>query len=217
MKRIINRLTLILAVVILLFSGCSLVAEEKSNKNVKSEEKRSTFEEDARKNMESFFSTGVMFKIGYFNLPNTRSISGMPLGVAGRFYFELHKYFRLGFLGSSGSIEYGNHSTFSIGYFGPTVETKFDVSFVRFALGFFIGAGHWTNFHVSSVNESTGELTGKHYDSWTFLVSPVFSVEFAVTKSIAIVVLGEFLIGSHLGSDITAGGPTFGIGLLFKK
>ncbi len=152
------------------------------------------------------------------NLPSDNA-TGFMTGVGGRLHFYTGNYVRIGGGGATVNLAYSQDSLkgsyYSMGYGGLTCEGSLPYRKWRFSAGALVGGGAFTNLDIRSKSGDTISATFLHHS--TFIAGPILTLERSITHSISLMIMGDYLLGSMLGSGHSLGGPKFHIGVLFNK
>jgi hypothetical protein len=161
---------------------------------------------------------------GYFQYADVTTVHGNPAGLAwglgGRAHFYLGKLLRVGGMGSTWRLGYstraGDDSFLTMGYGGLTADFVLELPVGRVTLGAFGGGGRMHNLHIYA--RTVDDTVSAAYDSYaTMLVAPQATYEFPLTKSINLVGILDWLVGTHIGIGHSTGYPAVRIGIIFNK
>jgi hypothetical protein len=162
------------------------------------------------------YGGGMMVSTGFINLPvDIEGLNGWGLGIGGRIYFNIGRYFRLGKLGGNFSMDYKNGSKFEYYYSGFTFEGAF--RFWRFTLapGAIVGWGGYYVLDKLTVSDN-GFITAREYNGNFFLISPSLSLEFRVSPLISFTLVADYPFVEVEGRN-NFGGPKIAFGIIFTK
>lgn len=167
------------------------------------------------------FGGGMAVQAGYVSVDTRHGeVSGLLFGLGGRLHFYLGRFLRIGGAGARVSMSYDapgrEGSYYSIGYGGLTLEFSGRVNRWRFSAGALAGAGGVDNLHIvrTYADDSVqAVLTGEP----TFVAAPILTVEFRVSRSISLMLMGDWLFGPALGERHQFLGPRAHLGVLFSR
>jgi hypothetical protein len=134
-----------------------------------------------------------------------------------RFYFG--KCLTAGIYGGSQKTTYisanSENSSFNLGYGGPFFGGSITAGKLRYTASAFIGMGSIKNLHIE--NQNGNELTEAYLNPYSaFLISPILSIDYSLTKKIALTVQTVCLMGKYDGNKKLTN-PTLQVGILFSR
>ncbi len=178
----------------------------------------STYSEEPHKNI---YSGGMlMLQPGFTITDNSyQKVSDMSSGLGGilRLYFS--KNLTAGIYGGTINTNYkssgSDNSYMSAGYGGPFFGYSKKSGKVRYTASAFAGMGSIKNLHIESqTSEVLNEAYLRKYPA--FLVSPLLSMDYAMTSKISVTLQGVFIVGKY-DSDKYLYNPMLQLGILFNR
>lgn len=177
--------------------------------------------EQAKRENKSRYSGGMhLFQPGYTIASNERQdikASSFAIGGILRMYFG--KWLTAGIYGGTQKTTYPSansiNSYFNFGYGGPFLGLTHKSGKTRYTVSAFAGMGSIKNLHIES---QTGEaLTEAHlYQQSTLTYSPIFSLDYELTKRLCVTFQTICLMGKLDGGSMFFN-PTMQVGLLFNR
>ena len=169
----------------------------------------------------TFFSGGMALQAGYASLKNeAASYQGVITGMGGRIHFYTGAHVRVGSGGASVKMAY-THNGFNenytrIGYAGVTLEATTRMRQWQLSAGILAGGAGYTNLHIIA-ETSDGARTVLLENRRSFLLSPLITIERALSKSLSLMGMMDYLWGPELGRNKHLKTPKLHVGVLFNK
>ena len=150
---------------------------------------------------------------------NHQDIRDVSLGLGGILRFYLFDYFTTGIYGGTQRTGYistnSESSNISLGYGGPFAGYSQKIGRVRLSASAFVGMGTVRNLHIESQSGTT--LSEAYlYKHSALVLSPLISVDFALTQRLLITFQSVYLVASYNRGEKLYN-PTFQMGILFNR
>jgi len=177
--------------------------------------------EQIQRDKKGVYSGGMLlFQPGYTLTSNDKQdIKAPSLAIGGILRLYFGKQLTAGIYGGSQKTTYPSansvHSYFNFGYGGPFVGLTHLSGKFRYTLSAFAGMGSIHNLHIES---QTGEVLTEaySYQHSALVYSPIFSMDYALTKRLSLTFQTLCLTGSFDGGR-TFYNPTMQFGVLFSR
>lgn len=169
----------------------------------------------------ALYSGGMLFfQPGYAMTENQfQKIQRPSWGIGGILRFYMWDYITVGLYGGSQKIKYpssgSDNSSIGMGYGGAFVGLSHKYGKFRYSASAFVGIGTLNNLHIEKQHAST--LTEAYlYKNRSLLLSPLVSIDYSLTKRLAVTAQGVFLSGKN-HENKPFHNPVFQIGILFSR
>jgi hypothetical protein len=167
------------------------------------------------------FGGGMAIQAGYVSVETRHgTVSGPLFGLGGRLHIYAGRFFRAGGAGAAINLHYDDpgegNSYYRLGYGGLTVEFTAGVERWRFSAGALVGGGGVDHLHVVRAHENDS-MRAVFSSEPTFVGAPMLTVEYRVSHSITLMLMGDWLWGPGLGEERQLRGPKLHLGVLFNK
>jgi hypothetical protein len=177
-----------------------------------------SFSEDTHRNI---YSGGMLMLQPGFTMTDNgyQKVSDMSSGLGGilRIYFS--KNLTAGIYGGTINTNYNStgseNSYMRAGYGGPFFGYSKKSGKIRYTASAFAGMGSIRNLHIESqTSEVLNEAYFRKYPA--FLVSPILSMDYAMTSKISFTLQGVFIVGKY-DKDKYLYNPVLQLGILFNR
>lgn len=169
----------------------------------------------------TIYSGGMLMLQPGLTITNNKhqDIAAMSKSIGGILRLYFFDYLTVGIYGGSQKTNYtttgSDNSYINLGYGGPFVGFSRESGRFRYTASAFIGMGSIKNLHIDMQNADV--LTdAHHYQYSTLLLSPILSVDYALTRKLCITMQAVCLSGSY-GDGQRLLNPTLQVGLLFRR
>ncbi|MDO9633555.1 MAG: hypothetical protein Q7J05_00740 [Paludibacter sp.] len=147
-----------------------------------------------------------------------QDIRDVSFSIGGILRMYFCEYFTAGVYGGSQKTGYmtsnSQNSYLNLGYGGPFIGLSHKTGRFRYTASAFVGMGTFRNLHVESQDDNI--LTDANlYKSATVVYSPIFSLDYALTKRLYVTAQTICLMGEFNGNSFY--NPTFQFGILFSR
>lgn len=167
------------------------------------------------------FNGGMLYHLGPAKISSDHgNMDGLTMGLGGRIAFNLGPSLRVGGMGFGSGFSYESVSGADGSFVrlkGGGMTAEYVLSFMdqlRLSLGVLAGMGSLHHLHVISDNGDTKLVADDKYR--TAIGSPILLVEYLFGKSLALCLMGNWLLGNKIASGKSFG-PCFHIGILFNR
>lgn len=169
----------------------------------------------------TIYSGGMLMLQPGLTITNNRhqDVAAMSNSIGGILRLYFFESLTVGIYGGSQKTNYttsgSDNSYINLGYGGPFVGYSREQGRFRYTASAFIGMGSIKNLHIDQQNADV--LTDAHlYRYSTLLLSPIVSVDYALTRKLCITMQAICLSGSY-GEGQRLLNPTLQVGILFKR
>lgn len=169
----------------------------------------------------SIYSGGMLLLQPGLTITNNKhqDIAALSNSIGGILRLYFFDYLTVGIYGGSQKTNYktagSDNSYINLGYGGPFVGFSRELGRFRYTASAFIGMGSIKNLHIDQQNADV--LTDAHlYEYSTLLLSPILSVDYALTRRLCLTMQAICLSGSY-GDGQRLLNPTLQVGLLFRR
>lgn len=162
------------------------------------------------------YAGGMMLSGGVVDLQHTfDKMNGWHTGVGGRLFFMPWRGIRVGIMGGTGKMRYGDEeSRFQYNHNAMSLEWGFSLGRFIIAAGLTGGRSQYYILHKNEVTPE-GVITAREYQDAVFAFSPVTSLEFTLSGRLRAAVVVDYPV-LHI-EDHRHGGLRVGAGVLFVK
>ncbi len=207
-------------IVLIFFLSLSVLSFAQTNEEtaLRSLEKET---EQIQAEKKGFYSGGMLlFQPGFTITSNDKQdIKASSLAIGGILRMYFGKHLTAGIYGGSQKTTYpsanSTHSYFNFGYGGPFVGLSKKSGKFRYTLSAFAGMGSIHNLHIEIQNGEVLEEAYSYQHS-AFVYSPIFSLDYALTKRLSLTFQTLCLTGSFDGGRRFYN-PTMQFGVLFNR
>jgi len=148
-----------------------------------------------------------------------QKIRSMGFGIGGLLRFYIKDHLTLGVIGGSQKTGYkssnSNNSYISLGYGGPFVGYTIGKEKFRFCAAVSIGRGKIKNLHIED-QDGTILKQSNYYSYSANVVYPMLSLDYYLTKKLAIVFQTIYLMAQYNKNDLYFC-PVFQLGIVFNR
>jgi hypothetical protein len=167
------------------------------------------------------FGGGMGVQAGYVSIGTRHGeLAGMMLGLGGRLHVYIGRFVRLGSGGASIAMNYesggSEESYYAVGYGGVTAEASLPVRKWRLSAGALVGGGSIDNLHIVRAH-ADDSIEAVRTSSGTLIVAPMLTVERRVSRSISLMIAGDWFFGPGFGERRQLLGPKMHFGVLFNR
>ncbi len=167
------------------------------------------------------FGGGMSIQVGAVSIATRHGeLSGVMFGLGGRLHLYIGRFMRLGSAGASVAMNYESGGRdgcyYTVGYGGVTAEASLPLRRWRFSAGALVGAGGVDNLHIVQAHEHDS-VRAVLTSATTFLAAPILTVEMRVSRSISLMLMGDWFFGPGLGERHQLLGPKVHSGVLFNR
>jgi len=178
----------------------------------------SAFSQNEKANI---YSGGMLFLQPGYTIADTehQNIKELNFGIGGILRFYFFEYFTTGIYGGTHKATYNSthseNSYISLSYGGVFLGISRKVGNFRYTFSAFAGRGTIKNLHIESQN-SNKLIDAYLYKKSTFVFSPIFSLDYAVSKRLLLTLQTVFLT-AKFNNEKTFYNPALQIGILFNR
>jgi hypothetical protein len=181
---------------------------------------RQSIDLPAKNEKEEIYSGGMLFLQGgglIYDNPH-QQIKDISYGFGGILRVYFFKHLCVGIYGGTQKTSYptqgSNYSYLQIGYGGPFIGMSLKKNNFRYSASACLGGGSIKNLHIEKQNNQL--LSESYlYKIPVFILSPLVSVDYFLSKKIALSLQGSCLFGLH-ASHPPLYNPCLQVGILFN-